>query len=583
MASPSEHLINPQRRHRSRRDPNQPKKHSFLGVMACGLAMLGLTLSLVAVPFKGVDGAASTLILVLLVSSVCGMCAVGVGLSIAGIASGRRKRVLPMIGLAINPVVIVFLATYLWWPTAHTLVTAASSGDAETVRKALELGVDIDKRAGIVLGGIERNLTALETAADGGWVEVVDLLLDQDADANTIDNDGRTPLYHAVIAGQHEAVSMLLKAGADPNLGDSSDTPLYRAAGAGRWQMVSLLMDHGADVNGGEANPLVGAAENGHTRIIDLLLDRGAQVNAQNSDGNTALHLAAMNGYGHTITKLLRFGADVNALNHHNETPLEIAVLHERDDTVQQLVLSGAEVDVFTAVGLGDTVKLRQQLEKDPSQAAATRRNRSPLHLAAQRGAYDAARVLLEYGGDVNARTSLETGETPLFLAVTNGHADLVELLLENGADLDMAIKADKALAPVLYFAVVSGQKQIVEMLLEHGGDVNAHCDTNRVDGPPLFFAVHHNHDEVVQLLVAHRADIDGRTNNASPTPLYEAVARGNMEIVEFLLENGADPNAQVVARASPDPLSLAKERMSRSPWIYNRVAMMLRNYGARD
>ena len=38
------------------------------------------------------------------------------------------------------------------------------------------------------------------------------------------------------------------------------------------------------------------AAVNGHERVVELLLRHGAEVNQQDSDGRTALTLAAGNG-----------------------------------------------------------------------------------------------------------------------------------------------------------------------------------------------------------------------------------------------------------------------------------------------
>ena len=55
-------------------------------------------------------------------------------------------------------------------------------------------------------------------------------------------------------------------------------------------------MRRGAEINlqnsdGGTA--LMLAASNGHERVVELLLRHGAEINLQNSDGGTALMLAA--------------------------------------------------------------------------------------------------------------------------------------------------------------------------------------------------------------------------------------------------------------------------------------------------
>ncbi len=61
----------------------------------------------------------------------------------------------------------------------------------------------------------------------------------------------------------------------------------------------------------------------------------------------------------------------------------------------------------------------------------------TPLHLAAQQYAVDAARVLLDAGATVDARN--EHGNTPLGVAVFNsaGRGETIELLRRHGADAD--------------------------------------------------------------------------------------------------------------------------------------------------
>jgi ankyrin repeat protein len=62
----------------------------------------------------------------------------------------------------------------------------------------------------------------------------------------------------------------------------------------------------------------------------------------------------------------------------------------------------------------------------------------TPLHLAAQEYAVDAARVLLEAGASVDVVN--EHGNSPLFVATFNSHGrgELIELLREHGANPDL-------------------------------------------------------------------------------------------------------------------------------------------------
>ena len=72
----------------------------------------------------------------------------------------------------------------------------------------------------------------------------------------------------------------------------------------------------------------------------------------------------------------------------------------------------------------------------------------TPLHICAEFNCVRCARVLLEYGADVNAPADLDDhgfgGQTPIFHAVNNNFnycRPMLELLVEAGADLDVQLK----------------------------------------------------------------------------------------------------------------------------------------------
>ena len=59
------------------------------------------------------------------------------------------------------------------------------------------------------------------------------------------------------------------------------------------------------------------------------------------------------------------------------------------------------------------------------------------LQIASVNGHASVARVLIEFGANVNQANS--SGQTPLILAAVGGHAELARVLLEAGADLGVA------------------------------------------------------------------------------------------------------------------------------------------------
>jgi hypothetical protein len=116
---------------------------------------------------------------------------------------------------------------------------AADYGLGETVRRLLENEHNADSKD-------DNGRTPLSWAAGGGRETVVQLLVDRaDVDADSKDNQGHTPLFWATMYG-HEAVVRLLVDRADIDA-DSKDneghTPLFWATTCGREGVVRLLVD----------------------------------------------------------------------------------------------------------------------------------------------------------------------------------------------------------------------------------------------------------------------------------------------------------------------------------------------------
>lgn len=88
------------------------------------------------------------------------------------------------------------------------------------------------------------------------------------------------------------------------------------------------------------------------------------------------------------------------------------------------------------------------------------------LHHACANNDLFSARLLLEYGADINAEL-IHKGTTPLMWAASRGHTEMVRLLLSFGADPKKATYQNNNSA--LGFAVRAKDKKSVRMLLEHG------------------------------------------------------------------------------------------------------------------
>ena len=193
---------------------------------------------------------------------------------------------------------------------ATPLIWAIGGGHLSTARLLLESGADVD--ASDAWGS-----TALSVAARNGIPEGSKILLAAGADPDSTDRFGRTPLISAsTYQGSAEISQLLLENGASVNLMDQRGwDALTLAVETGRTDTVKVLLKAGANVNRAdhkEFYPLSFAAKRGNLDIVRLLLAAGADINAQATYGTTALIWGVYYNHGEIAGLLLKSGAISN-------------------------------------------------------------------------------------------------------------------------------------------------------------------------------------------------------------------------------------------------------------------------------
>lgn len=169
------------------------------------------------------------------------------------------------------------------------LMNATEQNSVQMVADLLEKGADPN----MVL-----RRTPLHLAVEKGHIEIVDLLLANNADINARDYSGRTPLFLAIATRWPEIARTLREAGADASVCTERGTSLlFVALQRDDHEAVHWALDNGVDVNAKRtdaehATALILAASEGNLEMVELLLERGAEPNIANKDGMTALDLA---------------------------------------------------------------------------------------------------------------------------------------------------------------------------------------------------------------------------------------------------------------------------------------------------
>ena len=303
----------------------------------------------------------------------------------------------------------------------------------------------------------------------------VELLVQHNADVNSLTKKGQTPLLILARTGSPKLFQYLLDHGAKPEIPDKNGwTCLHHAAIDRNLELCKILLgwstvDIDAQDSDGDT-PLhwMFIFPNALPELVQMFLDRGVKVNEQNKNSEGPLHKACTVGNVPAIRLLLDHHADIDDDNVFGRTALHAALETKNLELVNLLVERGADVyrkdksgwDCFVqAANEGADDILEFLLSSLKSQDALTKALMSrdlhgdtPLHRSAARGNDKTVDILLKAGNPVTMCSQHnDDGINPLAMAAYWGHLYIVETLLANGADA--SARSDKGELP-LYFAL---------------------------------------------------------------------------------------------------------------------------------
>jgi ankyrin repeat protein len=272
-------------------------------------------------------------------------------------------------------------------------------------------------------------------AINGQDVAALRAAVAEGANVNEPNNEGRVPLYRAVVLQRQPLVDALLELGADANAKDHHGDPL-----------------------------LIIAMSVGSTEGALALIKAGADPSAQDTIGKSALYYAINMQQPEIIAALVKAGADVNATS---------TAVDDKDP----------ELPLFHAIKLGDLATVKLLLAAGADVKARDAKGSAPLHRAVYIRPADRmvamVDLLLQAGAEANAMRP-KGGAALHNLAFTGTDlqpatiTQVLQLFAQHGGDLNIAAEYDGATP--LDVAVAKKNQAAIDALTAAGGICKKNC-----------------------------------------------------------------------------------------------------------
>uniref|UniRef100_A0A0E0R7S3 PGG domain-containing protein n=1 Tax=Oryza rufipogon TaxID=4529 RepID=A0A0E0R7S3_ORYRU len=299
----------------------------------------------------------------------------------------------------------------------HCVARAGHTGAILAIARFARDSVEEDRLREILRGKNSAGDTALHLAARHGHGEAAsELVAIAPAMASELNGSGMSPLYLAVMSRSVAAVRAVLSCGDASAAGPDSQNALH-AAVLQNPEMVSLLLqwreELATQLDSSQSTPLHYASSDGDCSVIQEILKHTppSATQLQDSDGLSALHVAALMGHTTAVRLLLKFSpASADIRDNHGRTFLHVAAMRGHVSVISYAIKNRMLMHILN--------------EQDNE-------GNTPLHLAVIAGEYKVISKLL-YSGKVQNHIMNYAGHTPYDLAEkSTGFYTMVRIILK--------------------------------------------------------------------------------------------------------------------------------------------------------
>jgi ankyrin repeat protein len=361
-------------------------------------------------------------------------------------------------------------------------VFEAEYDHTETVKSFVKAGFDVKTYGTDLISAATKNQN----------IELFEFLLESGA---AIDNKNSTttpPLIAAVrsYGKEKELVTLLLKAGSDPNVLDQegNNALAYLPWTSGNDEIAIILLEAGTSAT----HPSIMKAHN-----------------------ETLIHFSVKAKSPELYNAARKAGVSITTLDYFNHSPLTTAVIYGDPWFTRELIAAGVPVHN------------RDFSEKDRENVAPNIRERADDILAIAVGDgrnLEVVEILLNAGAGIETHSDKYNGGTALHAAVETVQTDMAEALIKAGAKVNA--KDDFNRTP-LHIAVNVKNKELITLLLNNGADVNA---LDKFKNTPLHVAANAKDKEVIMVLLKAGADENAKDGKGM-RPVDYLMGEGDTEL----------------------------------------------------
>lgn len=310
--------------------------------------------------------------------------------------------------------------------------------DIHGVAKCIELGVDVHAVN-------DRNYTALHIAAKKGFIDIIDLLIDNAADINNLKN-GYSPAAYAIFGNQMSALRRLIERGANPQPLKNTDGLLVTAvahADRNDKEILQYVMSLDIKMNS-ELYTTVLAAETLDRDEFSALIKRGANIEQKDDQDDTPLIKAIKKRKFANADLLLKKGCDITHANREGHDALFFAIEHNDSQSITTII-NRLKTEYHSAYDYtkalhhaarkNDLGTIEKLIALTSNIKARGYLNGNLAHAAAVSGNPDLIDKVVELGVRIDLKNT--HGKTPLMLAAENNDQEMAKALYAHGAKIE--------------------------------------------------------------------------------------------------------------------------------------------------